>query len=214
MNSFMERIQTKVEGIKNVYECASILIKEDTNTGICKAYYSQKVEKINNNEIKEILTNIEDDRDMISYKILFLPAGRVKRINEQEGSYLYTFCSLTRAISGEYLFGGEIVTKDKINELISLYQSQKQSMKYTNLKQVRIKGKVTYIGEYIENGVIKSEELFGNVISNVDINNIEESKVIVDNSYLQDFKSENNSLKFTTKAIQTIIDRNRALESR
>lgn len=82
-------------------------------------------------------------------------------------------------------------------------------MKYIELEKVRINANVAYIGKYIENGVVKQEELFGNVIPNIDINNIAEAKVLANNSYLQDFKSENNSLKFTTRALQTIVDRNR-----
>ena len=85
MNSFMEGIQTKVEGIKEVYECGNILIKEDIDTRMCKAYNMQNGEKINNEEIRVFLANIEDERDIISYKILFLPGGRYKKINEQEG---------------------------------------------------------------------------------------------------------------------------------
>lgn len=209
MNSFMEGIQTKVEGIKEVYECGNILIKEDIDTRMCKAYNMQNGEKINNEEIRVFLANIEDERDIISYKILFLPGGRCKKINEQERSSLYTFCSLSRALSGEDISRYAIVTKDKVNELIRLYQSQKQFMKYIELEKVRINANVAYIGKYIENGVVKQEELFGNVISNIDINNIAEAKVLANNSYLQDFKSENNSLKFTTRALQTIVDRNR-----
>lgn len=209
MNSFMERIQTKVEGIKDVYECGNILIKEDIDIGMCKAYNMQNGEKINNEKIRVFFANIEDERDIISYKILFLPGGRCKKINEQEMSSLYTFCSLSHALSGEDISRYAMVTKDKVNELIRLYQSQKQFMKYIELEKVRINGNVAYIGKYIENGVVKQEELFGNVISNIDINNIAEAKVIANNSCLQDFKSENNSLKFTTRALQTIVDRNR-----
>lgn len=209
MNSFMEGIQTKVEGIKEVYECGNILIKEDIDTRMCKAYNMQNGEKINNEEIRVFLANIEDERDIISYKILFLPGGRYKKINDTRRSSLYTFCSLSRALSGEDISRYAIVTKDKVNELIRLYQSQKQFMKYIELEKVRINANVAYIGKYIENGVVKQEELFGNVIPNIDINNIAEAKVLANNSYLQDFKSENNSLKFTTRALQTIVDRNR-----
>lgn len=208
-NEFFSRVQTKVEGIKEVYECSNILIKEDIDTRICKAYSMQNGEKINNEEIRVFLANIEDERDIISYKMLFLPGGRCKKINEQEGSSLYTFCSLSYALSGENISRYAMVTRDKINELIRLYQSQRQFMKYIELKKVTTNENVAYIGKYIKNGVINQEELFGNVISNIDINNIVESKVIADNSCLQDFKSENNSLKFTTRALQTIVDRKR-----
>lgn len=208
-NEFFSRVQTKVEGIKEVYKCSDILIKEDIDTGICKAYSMQNGKKINNEEIRIFLANIEDERDIISYKMLFLPGGRCKNINEQERSSLYTFCSLSYALSGEDVSSYAMVTKDKVNDLIRLYQSQKQFMKYIELEKVRINGNVAYIGKYIKNGVVKQEELFGNVISNIDINNIAEAKVLANNRCLQDFKSENNSLTFTTRALQTIVDRER-----
>ncbi len=208
-NEFFSRVQTKVEGIKEVYKCSDILIKEDIDTGICKAYSMQNGEKINNEEIRVFLANIEDEKDIISYKMLFLPGGRCKKINEQERSSLYTFCSLSYALSGEDVSRYAMVTKDKVNELIKSYQSQKQFMKYIELEKLRINGNVAYIGKYIKNGVINQEELFGNVISNIDINNITEAELLANNSCLQDFKSENNSLKFTTRALQTIVDRKR-----
>lgn len=72
-----------------IYECGNILIKEDIDTEMCKAYYMQNGEKINNEEIRVFLANIEDERDIISYKILFLPGGRCKKINEQGVVYIY-----------------------------------------------------------------------------------------------------------------------------
>lgn len=213
MNNLKERIRTKVEGIKEIYDCSSILIKEDINTGICMAYSTRGYKKLNEQETEMFHTNIEDESDVISYKILFLPEGRIKKINEQKDEFnLYEFRSLFHALFGEDISPYANISKNKINELVELYQSQKQFMKYIELGKVRHNEKVSYIGKYLENGVIKQKELYGNVFSDInleDINKRLEFKTLLENSYLQDFESENNSLKFTISALRNVIDRDR-----
>lgn len=221
MNSFKERIQTKVKGIGETYECGDILIREDANTGICRAYSQStkdviKTDVISNAEIREIIPNIEDERDSISYRVLGLPAGRCKAINDQTDEFsLYRFQSVFYALSGKQIPCYERVTKDTIRKLIYQYCSKKQLMKYFKLERLYFKKDACYIGKYIEDGEIKYEELCGNVLSrfNYEDYGIELKKPIVTNACLENFGERKATLKFTNKALQEIIEQDREKES-
>ncbi len=220
-NSFMERIQTKVKGIGETYECGDILIREDINTGICRAYSKSKkdvikTDVISNVEIRKFIPNIEDKNDSVSYRALALPGGRCKVINDQKEQFsLYRFPSVFYALSGKSLPYYEIVTKDTIRELINQYQSQKGLMKYFWLERLYFKKDACYIGKYVDGGEIKYEELSGNVLSRFRYEDYgrELKKVIVDNGCLEDFGEYKTTLKFTNKALQEIIKQDREKES-
>lgn len=220
MNSFMERIQTKVEGIGKTYECGDILIREDANTGICRAY-SQSTEDairtdiISNTEIRKFIPNIEDEKDFISYRCLVLPGGRCKVINDQSEQFsLYQLTSVIYALSGNKCPFYERVTKDYIEELIRQYESQRELMKYFKLERLYFKKDACYIGKYIEDGEIKYEELCGNVLSRFRYEDygILLKKSIVDNECLKDFEEYKVTLEFTDKALQKIIEQDREKE--
>lgn len=221
-NSFMERIKTKVKGLGETYECGDILIREDINTGICRAYSKDtkdviKTDLISSAEIREFIPNIEDKSDVISYRALALPGGRCRAINDQTNQFnLYRFQSVFYALSGKSLPKYERVTKDFIKELISQYQSQKELMKYFGLERLYFNKDACYIGKYVDGGEIKYEELSGNVFSKFRYEDYgrELKKVIVDSEDLENFGEHKTTLRFTNKALQEIIEQDREKESR
>lgn len=210
MNNFKKSMQVEVEGITEVYEIGDIYLRENHSTGECMAYSFENGEKINDSEVRMFLANIEDESDRISYKILSLPGGRLKMINEQEDEFsLYKFESIFRALSGERLPAYTMVTKSQIDKLIDQYRVEKSLMKYFELEKVTVYGLDAYVGKYLEQGKVKQEELFGNVFSRVDLTSINDQRrqVIIDNKCLQDFKSQTRTLKFTAKAVEYIIEK-------
>lgn len=221
INSFRERILTKVKGIGDTYECGDILIREDVDTGICRAYSRGtkdviKTDVISNAEIRKFIPNIEDKNDLVSYRVLALPGGRCKVINDQKEQFsLYRFQSMFYALSGKSLSYYERVTKNTIKELISQYQSQKGLMKYFLLERLYFKEDACYIGKYVDEGEIKYEELSGNVPSGFKYEDYGRrlKKVVVNNGGLEDFGDRKITLKFTNKALQEIIEQDREKES-
>lgn len=210
MNNFKKSMQVEVEGITEVYEIGDIYLRENHSTGECMAYSFENGEKINDSEVRMFLANIEDESDRISYKILSLPGGRLKMINEKEDEFsLYKFESIFRALSGERLPAYTMVTKSQIDKLIDQYRVEKSLMKYFELEKVTVYGLDAYVGKYLEQGKVKQEELFGNVFSRVDLTSINDQRrqVIIDNKCLQDFKSQTRTLKFTAKAVEYIIEK-------
>lgn len=215
INSFKKGIQAKIKGAEKRYEVKDIFIKEDNNTGICGAYIRGETEKISIAEYRRILVNIEDEKDIITYKVIALPGGRCRTINEQANKFsLYSFGSMFQVLYGEEKTPYMMTTKQEIDELISLYEAQKQSMKYYRLEEVNCKGKVIYIGTYSEEGKIVEEELFGNALSEITWEQLDKQrrKVIVDSSCLQDFIRQRYNLNFTKDALQNIVERNRDIE--
>lgn len=187
MNNFKKSMQVEVEGITEVYEIGDIYLRENHSTGECMAYSFENGEKINDSEVRMFLANIEDESDRISYKILSLPGGRLKMINEKEDEFsLYKFESIFRALSGERLPTYTMVTKSQIDKLIDQYRVEKSLMKYFELEKVTVYGLDAYVGKYLEQGKVKQEELFGNVFSRVDLTSINDQRrqVIIDNKCL------------------------------
>lgn len=221
-NEFFNRIQTKVKGIGENYECGDILIREDINTGICRAYSKNakdiiKTDTISNAEIRKFIPNIEDEKDTIAYRVLALPAGRCKVINDQTDQFnLYRFQSVFYALSGKQINFYERITKDSIEELIRQYQSQKELMKYFKLERLYFKKDACYIGKYIEDGEIKYEELCGDVLSkfNYEDYGIELKKTVATSESLKDFGQHKTTLRFTVQAVQEIIKQDRERENR
>lgn len=220
MNGFMKRIQTKVKGIGETYECGDILIREDVNTGICRAYSRGtkdviKTDVISIAEIREWIPNIENENDTISYRALALPGGRCRAINDQTDQFnLYQFQSVFYALTGKQISFCERVTKDTIKELINQYCSEKQLMKYFKLERLYFKKDACYIGKYMEEGEIKYEELCGNVLSkfNYEDYGIELKKTVASSESLKDFGQHKTTLKFTNQALQKIIEQDRQKE--
>lgn len=220
-SEFFNRIKTKVQGVGETYECGDILIREDANTGICRAYSRRtedviRTDVISNVEIRKFISNIEDEKDSISYRCLALPGGRCKVINDQREQFsLYRLPSVIYALSGNNISFYERVTKDYIEELIHQYQSQKELMKYFKLERLYLKKDACYIGKYIEDGEIKYEELCGNVLSKFRYEDygIGLKKSVVTNECLKDFGEHKTTLKFTARALQEIIERDREKES-
>lgn len=216
INSFKKRIQAKIKGAEKRYEIRDVFIQENNNTGICKAYIRRETEKISNSEYKRILVNIDDEKDVITYKGIVLPGGRCRKINEQADRFsLYNFGSMFQALHGEEKTLYMMTTKQEIDELISLYEEQKQSMKYYKLEEANYKGKVIYIGTYLEEGKVVEEELFGNSISSEigweQLNN-ERRNLIIDSRCIQDFRQQKYNLNFTKDALQNIVERYRNTE--
>lgn len=221
-HEFFSRIKTKVKGIGKTYECRDILIREDINTGICKAYSKStgdviRTEVISNAEIRKFIPNIEDENDSISYRCLGLPGGRCKVINDQREEFsLYRLSTVIYALLGNKIPFYEIVTKDSIEELICQYQAEKELMKYFKLERLYFKKDACYIGKYIEDGEIMYEELCGNILSRFRYEDYrrELKKTIVTNECLKDFGEYKTTLKFTDKAVQKIIEQDREKDSR
>lgn len=217
MNNFKKSIQAEVEGIKEVYESRNIYLRENNNTGKCMSYFEKNIEKEDDTSVRVFLANIEDESDIISYKTLALPGGRIRYFNEQKDEfYLYTFENVFQALSGEVLSPHAMITKRQIDKLIEQYRSEKALMKYVELKRITVNGLDAYIGKYIEQGRFKKEELFaGNVLSRFglveyieDINN-QEGQVIATTRYFRNFRPQYYGLKFTTKALQNIIEKDK-----
>lgn len=221
-NEFFNRIKTKVKGVGETYECGDILIREDIDTGICRAYSRGtkdviRTDVISNAEIRNWIPNIEDENDVISYKALALPGGRTRVINDQAEQFsLYRFQALSYALSGKWIHFYERVTKDAIKELMDKYASEKQLMKYFKLERLYFKQDACYIGKYMEEGEIKYEELCGNVLSkfNYEDYRIEWKKTVASTESIEDFGHYKASLKFTNQALQEIIEQDREKESR
>lgn len=212
MNDFKNSIQVRIEGINKVYEIRDVYLRENHNTGECMAYSTKNSEKVDDTSIEVFLANIEDESDIISYKILCLPGGRSKRINEQKDEFnLYNFGNVFEALSGESLSSYDKITKSQIDKLIERYRSEKPLMKYFELEMVTFFGEDAYIGKYLEQGRRGEEELFGNVLSKIDLENIknQKSQVIITNEHLQDFKLQDCTLKFTARALQNIIEKDK-----
>lgn len=220
--SFMDRIQVKVKGIGETYECGDILIREDINTGECRAYSRNtkdvfQTDVISSTEIREFIPNIEDKTDVISYRALALPGGRCRAINDQKDQFnLYRLQSVFYALSGKSLQHHEIVTKDFIKELISQYQAQKELMKYFKLEKLYFNKEACYIGKYKEGEKIKYEELFGNLLPSefrYEDYGIESKETVVTDECLENFgERKKSALKFTPKALQEIIEQDRNKE--
>lgn len=221
LNSFTEKIKEKVKGIGETYECGDILIREDINTGICRAYSRGtkdviETNVISNSEIRKRIPNIEYEKDTISYKILVLPGGRIKVINDKADQYsLYRFNSVFYALSGKQMQFYERVSKDTIMEVMNQYSLEKQLMKYFKLERLYFKKDACYIGKYLENGKIKYEELCGNVLSKINYEDygIELKKTVASSEFLKDFGQHKTTLKFTNQALQNIIEQDREREN-
>lgn len=214
MNDFKNSIQVKVEGINKVYEIRDVYLRENHNTGECMAYSKKGIEKVDDTSIKVFLANIEDESDIISYKTLALPGGRIRYFNEQKDEFnLYSFKNVFEALSGESPSTYDKMTKNQINKLIEQYRSERALMKYVELGRITVNGLDAYIGKYIEQGRLKKEELFGgNVLSRFglveDINNLE-GQAIATTRYFQNFRPQYYGLKFTPKALQNIIEKDK-----
>lgn len=212
MNDFKKNIQAEVEGIKQVYESSDIYVRENHSNGECRVYSIKNGEKINDSGVRMFLANIEDESDRISYKILSLQGEGLKMINEQEDKFsLYKFGSIFQALSGERLLEYTMITKSQIDKLIDQYRLEKSLMKYFELEKVTVYGLDAYVGKYLEQGRVKQEELFGNVFSRVGLTSINDQRrqVIIDNKCLQVFESQSQTLKFTAKAVEHIIEKDR-----
>lgn len=212
MNDLKKSIQVEVEGIKQVYESRDIYVRENHSNGERMVYSIKNGEKINDSEIRVFLANIEDESDRISYKILSLPGEGLKMINEQKDEFsLYKFGSIFQALSGEELSPYAMITKSQIDKLIEQYRLEKSLMKYFELEKVNIYGLDAYVGKYLEEGRVKQEEVFGNVFSRVGLEGInnQRGQVIINNECLQDFESQSHTLKFTAKALEHIIEKDR-----
>ncbi len=220
-NEFFNRIKTKVKGIGETYECGDILIREDINTGICRAYSRStkdviRTDVISNAEIREWIPNIEDENDTISYKALALPGGRTRVINNQADQFnLYRLQAVSYALLGKQISPYERVTKDTIKELMDKYDAEKQLMKYFELERLYFKQDACYIGKYMEEGKIKYEELCGNVLSkfNYEDYGIELKKTVVSTNSIEDFGQHKATLRFTNQALQKVIEQDRKRES-
>lgn len=214
MNNFKKSI--KVEENEKKYEIRDIYIKVNNNTGKCIAYFREGIEQIGDYEFRRFLTNIEDERDIISYTELGFPGGPYRKTSGQGDEFsLYNFKSMYYVLLGEEPIPYMMITKHQIDELISQYESQRQSMKYYELEEVRCKGKVAYIGRYLESGDAMEKELFGNVFfeSGCGWKGVDNGsrRILANNRCLKEFNDQKN-LNFTESALQNIVERNREKE--
>lgn len=220
MNNFLKSIRTKVKGIESMHQCGDILIKEDIRTGECVAYSRENTKKkrklIDISEVEISVPNINDSTDYVSYRVLSLPGGRCRVINNQSDKFsLHSLQDICYGVSGEEILPSAMLDEQTIQEYIRRYQDQKQLMRYVELAKVKHNGQTAYIGTYVEKDECKYEELFGNVLLGIDMEDIDgqirEKEMLAQRMY--DFGSRKcSSIGFTKKALQNIAQRDRERE--
>lgn len=218
MEDFKKEIRATVKGIGKSYESRDIYIKENNNTGQCIAHFRKGIEQIGDSEFRRFLINIENQKDIISYREIMLPGGRYKKISGQGDDFsLYNFNSMFQALYGEKKSPFEMITEHDINQLISLYETQRQSMRYYEFEEVRCKGKAAYIGRYLESGAIIEKELLGDVFLEEcgwDWKRIDDGsrRILINSRCLKEFSDQKHNLKFSESTLQNIVERNKSIE--
>lgn len=218
MNGFFESLRTKVKGIESMHQCGDILIKEDVKTGECTAYSREDDKKkkrlIDMAEVEITIPNINNNADNVAYRVISLPGGRCRVINNQEGKFsLHSLGDICYGLSGEEVSPSVILDESTIQEYIRRYQKQRGQMTYLELVRAEYNGQSVYIGKNEEG----YEELFGNVL--LKMNEEELDKLVRQGEVLAgcmyDFGSSKCSyIGFTKEALQNIAQRDKEREER